>query len=148
MPLPALLMARQYGCNITIIDPHTTSCDLARRLVDRLGLSSLIDVVTIGGQDFDYTGYDMAWMANWIDQKRPIFMKMKCFKDLRYVVARSAVEQSLSFIINDTVNPCQLCTSEFKLVHKASPRQGLSLNSLIFENGPCAKASFCLHSAN
>lgn len=147
MPLPALLMARRYGCRVTIVDPHADSCAFASRLVERLNLSHLIDVVALGGQDFDYRGYDMAWMANWIDKKQPIFMKMKCCKDLRYVVARSAVEQSLSFIINDTVNPCNLCASEFKLVHKTTC-PGLSLNSLIFENGPCAKASYCLHAAN
>lgn len=136
MPLPALLLAHHYQCRITIVDPHAPSMQLAQQLIARMGLSHLVDVSVAGGQEFDYTGYTMAWMANWMSDKNAIFRHVQNFPNVHHVVARSAADDTLSFVINDAIMLCAICNSKFKLAYKVPRRTGLSLISLIFQNNP------------
>ncbi len=140
MPLPALLMARRTGCSVTIIDPDEESCNLARILVARLGLADRIDVRQQKGEEASYERFTMAWIANWIESKQPIFSRLHQYPSVGFVVARSAAENSLSFIINDAVD-CQNICEGFKLRHTTARRKNLSLVSIILENTPCVLAN-------
>ncbi len=136
MPVPAFLMARILGARITIFDPDQTSCDLALALAERIGLKDQILAKTIGGEDAVYERIDVAWIANWITDKLPIFRRIHEFSNVRHVVARSAAAETLSFIINDELD-CDRCGQDFELLHTTPKHDDISLISLIFKNPPC-----------
>jgi cysteine synthase B len=136
MPVPAMLMAKKMGVRVTIVDPHTESCMLAMSLLQRLGLSHLVSVMNCGGDQADLSGVTAVWIANWIDDKMPIFRNIHDFPNVKYVVARSAPKNTLSFVINDELD-CGLCGKDFELLHTTDKRADLSLVSMIFQNGQC-----------
>jgi cysteine synthase len=132
MPVPALLLAR-LGFKVTIVDPHAESCDLAFALAERVGLSDNINIVQTGGETASYAEADLVWIANWILHKEPIFHRIRQFNNVQYVIARSAAENSLSFIINDQIDDCAVCKSGYALAFKTQKRKDLSLVSLLFK---------------
>lgn len=134
MPIPAMLLAQRMGCRVTIIDPHTESCRLAAGLIQRTGLSHLVDVQCLGGQEVDYGDYTLVWMANWIADKEPIFCRIQEYPQVRYVMARSAAQGSLSFIINHVVDPRSCCGKDFAALHVTERRACVSLVSVILGN--------------
>ncbi|MBU0858405.1 MAG: pyridoxal-phosphate dependent enzyme, partial [Alphaproteobacteria bacterium] len=131
MPIPAMLLAQRMGCKVTIIDPHAESCRLATDLIRRTGLSHLVEVECSGGEVADYAAYTLVWMANWIPNKRPIFKTLHKFPNIRYVMVRSAAQDSLSFIINDEVGNVDLGNDDFGFVHETVKRACVSLVSVI-----------------
>lgn len=134
MPIPAMLLAQRMGCRVTIIDPHAESCRLAAGLIQRTGLSHLVDVQCVGGQDVDYSAFTLVWMANWIADKEPIFCRIQESPAVRYVMARSAAQGSLSFIINHIVDPRSCCGKDFGVLHVTERRACVSLVSVILGN--------------
>jgi cysteine synthase len=136
MPVPAFLMARNLGARVTIFDPDEESCALAMALADRIGLKAQISVKTIAGEDALYERFDIAWIANWITDKMPIFRRIHEFSNVRHVVARSAAAETLSFIINDELD-CDRCGQDFELLHTTPKHDDMSLVSVIFKNPPC-----------
>ncbi len=147
LPIPAMLLAQKTGCKITIIDPHTPSCIVSQNLIKRIGLDHLITIVAASGQSYDYTNTSLVFTANWIPDKAGIFSRLTEFNNLKYVIFRSAAEDSLSFIINDFVNICDVCDKGLNLVYKTKKREDISLISLILnkqiEEEPCVHKAPC-----
>ena len=77
LPIPAMLLAQKTGCRVTIIDPHVPSCQVARRLIKRIGLDHLIDIVSQPGQMYDYSNATMVFTANWIPNKNEILLFLR-----------------------------------------------------------------------
>ncbi len=140
MPVPAMLMAKLLGCKVTVFDPDATSCELAGQLIARVGLGHLIDVVNKPAQEGDYRRYGLAWIANWIEHKRPIFARLHQYPNVRYVVARSAADNSLGFLINDPLD-CRSTCEGYRVRHRTERRKGLSLVSIVLENLSCSLAT-------
>lgn len=138
MPVPALLMAKEKGCQIVVVDPHKESCDLAGALAAKLGLENKFKVVCKPGEVMDYSGIDMVWIANWIERKEGIFKRISGFADVSNVIVRSAARNSLSFIINDPVDADAVCPQGYELLHTTAKRDSVSLESMIFRNKKAA----------
>ena len=133
MPIPAMLLAQKTGCRITITDPHAPSCYVARQLICRVGLDHLIDIVTVSGQTFDYSDATLVFTANWIPDKAGIFARLAEFDNLKFVIFRSAADETLSFIINDSIRVCDVCNYGLELLHKTKKRENISLISLVLQ---------------
>jgi cysteine synthase len=100
-------------------------------------------VETSSGQAFDYSEATLAFAANWIPNKVGIFARLAEYPNLKFVVFRSAAEESLSFIINDAVHICDICDHGLDLVHKTEKRESISLVSLVLRQNK--DASSCEH---
>ncbi len=133
MPIPAMLLAQRTGCKVTIIDPHGPSCDVARNLIKRIGLDHLVTIVTMSGQAYDYSDATLAITANWIPDKLGIFARLAKFDNLKFIIFRSAAEETLSFVINDKVRVCDVCSKGLDLLHTTKKRDDISLVSLILQ---------------
>ena len=134
MPIPAMLLAQRMGCKVTIIDPHAESCRLAEGLIQRTGLSHLVDVRNCGGEVADYGDFTLVWMANWIVEKEAIFCRIHEFPNVQYIAARSAARDSLSFIINHEVDVLSCAHTDFQVQHVTERRACVSLVSVLFGN--------------
>lgn len=134
MPVPAMLMVLRLGYDVTVIDPHAESCDLARALAKRLGIADKLRVIQQPGERADYTGCDYVWIANWLQNKEAIFARIHQYANVSHVIARSAPDNSFSFVINDRIDEKALCAQGYAVAFRSEKRANLSLVSVIFRN--------------
>jgi nicotianamine synthase len=64
LPATALILAKRYGCFVTLVDYSAQAVVLARRLVHALGLSAQIDVIHAHAETFtDFANVDVVYVA-------------------------------------------------------------------------------------
>lgn len=64
LPLSAILLAKYYGQQVTILDIDKKAIELSRILINRLGLSKLITIIHCDGQTFkEYVDYSVIFIA-------------------------------------------------------------------------------------
>lgn len=132
LPLPAMLLAQRLGYQVVMLDPHTRSAAFAAELIAKVGLDHLVRVVCIDGSKYDFSDCDWVFVSNWIADKQPLLRHLRKFTNIQHFIFRSAPRNSLSFIINDMIDPDRVCEHGFRLRHQTEKRPGLSLISLIF----------------
>lgn len=64
LPLTGLILAKDYGCHVTLMDISSEAIDLSKKLVSKLELSDNIDVVNSDALSFDkYQDFDVIYLA-------------------------------------------------------------------------------------
>ncbi len=134
MPVPALLLVLKAGLRVTLVDADAESCALAAALAARLGIADLLRVTQSRAEEADYSAGGLVWIANWVGNKEAIFHRVNQFAGVSHVIARTAAEGTLSFVINDAVDACAVCKSGYDVAHRTARTDGVSLTSLIFKN--------------
>jgi nicotianamine synthase len=64
LPLTAIILAKKYGCNITLVDSDTQAVLLSHRLIQLLGLSQSMRVVQASAETYqDVSDVDIIYVA-------------------------------------------------------------------------------------
>lgn len=64
LPLTGLILARDYGCHVTLMDISDEAVELSKKLVSKLELTGKINVVNFDALSFDkYLNFDVIYLA-------------------------------------------------------------------------------------
>ncbi|WKZ25672.1 MAG: nicotianamine synthase family protein [bacterium] len=96
LPLTAIILARDYNCDITIIDISSKAIDLSRKLIKKIGLNDKITAINADALSFQlYKNFDVIYLAALAGIDRGV--KRKILKKIRldsikgvHLIARSS----------------------------------------------------------
>jgi hypothetical protein len=132
LPLPAMILAQNYGVEVTCIERTKSNAQCASELARRVGLSAQVTILNQAGDLADYSGYDTVISANWISNRRELVRTVSRFKNVRNLLLRSARADTISPLINDLVQPAAIHSDRFVHWGATTPRPSTSLHTQIF----------------
>jgi len=122
LPLTSIWLAKDYGIKTVAVDNDKEAVFLARKVVNRLGLSRYIRVVNSSGQDFNYANYCVVHIASMAgrnsSEKRAIFKRVKATADTDTVIIGRTTRGLRSLIYAPVDEKIQ---SMFKKVYQLDP---------------------------
>lgn len=77
LPMTAIDMHLQTGAKIVCVDNDEKAVTVSRQMIDNLGLSDVIEVYHSSGEDFDYGGNDIVFVASLISQKEGVVERIR-----------------------------------------------------------------------
>lgn len=95
MPLTAIAMALDFGIKSVVIDTDREAVELSAKLVEKIGLADFIDIRHVSGEDFDYSDFNVIFVAALAGLQKEV--KDKIFNQIKktakkgtHILARSS----------------------------------------------------------
>ncbi|SFI81478.1 nicotianamine synthase family protein [Thermoflavimicrobium dichotomicum] len=129
LPLSSFLFQQQTGAPVTCIDLHTEACDISRTLIGKLGQQSHIEVENIAGEEVDYSGYSLVFIASLVPNKQEILKQIHCTNPGAIVAIRTV--EGLKQLLYCPVDEKKLIEEGYQIIGRTIANKNI-INTTLF----------------
>lgn len=135
MPMSSILLAEKYNISSVVLEMDSEVSEISKKLIDSLGLSRNIKILSSSGESFNYKGFDLiiiAVMAGFdLKTKELILERIKNTADKKILILARSSYGRIKYIYQSL--PKNIF-SEFNLILYVKPYREVQVSHYIFEN--------------
>ncbi|WP_214628989.1 nicotianamine synthase family protein [Paenibacillus agaridevorans] len=130
LPLSPVMLHLFGNTGVVALEKDPKACEASRTLLERMGLESEVIIKLMEGADFDYSAYDVIFVASLVRNKREVLEQISRTSPQALMAVRTA--EGIRQIMYEAIDESLLYHLGWDIIGRTSPDGRQVINSTLF----------------